>query len=118
VLVRALGEEAPMLERVRERIAASSMLVTFNGKSFDMPLLRTRFVMAGMQAPAEPPHLDLLHVARRVHKERTRRSAGAHRLNDIQREELGFERVDDGASGDVAACYLHFLRTGDARALL
>ena len=34
-----------MLERLRERIEAASMLVTFNGKSFDMPLLRTRFVM-------------------------------------------------------------------------
>ncbi len=71
ILVRALGEEAPMLERVGARIAAASMLVTFNGKSFDMPLLRTRFVMSAMPPPAEPPHLDLLHVARRVHKERS-----------------------------------------------
>jgi uncharacterized protein len=118
LLVRALGEEAPMLERVRERIASASMLVTFNGKSFDMPLLRTRFVMAGMKPPPEPPHLDLLHVARRVHKERTRRSAGACRLTAIEREILGFERIDDVASGDVSACYLHFLRTGDAHALL
>jgi uncharacterized protein YprB with RNaseH-like and TPR domain len=118
LLVRALGEEAPMLERVRERIAGASMLVTFNGKSFDMPLLRTRFVMAGLVPPREPPHLDLLHVARRVHKERTRRSAGACRLTAIEREILGFERIDDVASGDVSACYMHFLRTGDARALL
>jgi uncharacterized protein YprB with RNaseH-like and TPR domain len=118
VLVRVLGEEAPMLDRVRQRIAAASMLVTFNGKSFDMPLLRTRFVMAGLAAPNEPPHLDLLHVARRVHKGRSRRNAGACRLVAIEREILGFERVDDVASGDVSACYLHFLRTGDARALL
>jgi uncharacterized protein YprB with RNaseH-like and TPR domain len=118
ILVRALGEEAPMLERVRDRIEAASMLVTFNGKSFDMPLLRTRFVMARVTAPAEPPHLDLLHVARRVHKERTRRSAGACKLTALERDILGFERIDDVASGDVSACYLHFLRTGDARALL
>ena len=118
LLVRALGEEAPMLERLRERIAAASMLVTFNGKSFDMPLLRTRFVMARVAAPAEPPHLDLLHVARRVHKERTHRSVGACKLTALERDVLGFERIDDVASGDVAACYLHFLRTGEARALL
>jgi hypothetical protein len=118
LLVRALGEEAPMLERLHERVASASMLVTFNGKSFDMPLLRTRFVMAGMKVPPEPPHLDLLHVARRVHKERTRRSPGACRLTAIEREVLGFERIDDVASGDVSACYLHFLRTGDGRALL
>jgi uncharacterized protein YprB with RNaseH-like and TPR domain len=118
LLVRALGEEAPMLERVGARIALASMLVTFNGKSFDMPLLRTRFVMSGMPPPAEPPHLDLLHVARRVHRQRSRRSAGACRLIALERDILGFERVDDVASGDVSACYLHFLWTGDARALL
>lgn len=115
LLVRALGEEGPMLARVRERIAAASMLITFNGKSFDMPLLRTRFVMARVEAPAEPPHLDLLHVARRVHGRRVKQGC---RLVALERDVLGFERQDDVASGDVSACYLHFLRTGDARALL
>jgi hypothetical protein len=113
LLVRSLGEEAPMLDRVRERIAAASMLVTFNGKSFDMPLLRTRFVMARMEAPRSPPHLDLLHVARRVHGKRR-----GCRLVAIERDVLGFERHDDVPSGDVSACYLHFLRTGDTRAML
>jgi uncharacterized protein YprB with RNaseH-like and TPR domain len=129
LLVRELGEEAPMLDRVRARIAAASMLVTFNGKSFDMPLLRTRFVMARMPPPPEPPHLDLLHVARRVHGSRIKRrqvsgSAGAWskpegcRLVALEREVLGFVRSDDVESSDVSACYLHFLRTGDAQALL
>ncbi len=115
LLVRALGEEAPMLERVRERLARASMLVTFNGKSFDMPLLRARFVMARMEAPPAPPHLDLLHVARRVHAGRLGRGC---RLVALERDVLGFERIDDVASGDVSAVYLHFLHTGDARALL
>jgi uncharacterized protein YprB with RNaseH-like and TPR domain len=115
LLVRALGEEAPMLERVRERVRAASMLVTFNGKSFDMPLLRTRFVLARVEPPPEPPHLDLLHVARRIHGKRVRQGC---RLVALEREILGFERIDDVASGDVSECYLHFLRTGDAQALL
>jgi uncharacterized protein len=115
LLVRALGEEGPMLARLRERLAAASMLVTFNGKSFDMPLLRTRFAMARMEAPPSPPHLDLLHVARRVHGKRLGQGC---RLVVIERDVLGFVRVDDVESGDVSACYLHFLRTGDARALL
>lgn len=114
LLVRALGEEAPMLERVAARIADASMLVTFNGKSFDMPLLRTRFAMARMTAPVEPPHLDLLHVARRLHKPR----GVACNLTSIERDVLGFERFDDTPSGEVSACYLHFLRTGETRALL
>ena len=115
LLVRALGEEGPMLERVRDRLAAASMLVTFNGKSFDMPLLRTRFAMARMEAPPSPPHLDLLHVARRVHGNRLVEGC---RLVGIERDVLGFERIDDVESGDVSACYLHFLRTGDGGALL
>jgi uncharacterized protein YprB with RNaseH-like and TPR domain len=115
LLVRALGEEAPMLARVRQRLEQASMLVTFNGKSFDMPLLRTRFVMARMEAPPCPPHLDLLHVARRIHGKTLKQSC---RLVALEREVLGFERHDDIEGGDIAACYLHFLRTGDARSLM
>ncbi|MGA7118463.1 MAG: ribonuclease H-like domain-containing protein [Polyangiaceae bacterium] len=115
LLVRALGEEAPMLDRLAERVRQASMLVTFNGKSFDMPLLRTRFVMARMVPPAEPPHLDLLHVARRVHGKRMKHGC---RLVAIERDVLGFERSDDVESSDVSACYLHFLRTGEPGPLL
>jgi uncharacterized protein YprB with RNaseH-like and TPR domain len=114
ILVRDLGEEAPMLAHVAARIAKASMLVTFNGKSFDLPLLRTRFVMARLEAPREPPHLDLLHVARRLHKPR-----GVEcKLTTIERDVLGFERVDDVPGSEVSACYLHFLRSGDVRGLL
>jgi len=114
LLVRQLGEEAPVLARVAERLRATSMLVTFNGKSFDMPVLRARFVMARAELPPEPPHLDLLHVARRLHKTR---GVGS-RLGTVEREVLGFVREDDVPSGEVSACYLHYLRTGDTRALL
>ena len=114
LLVRNLGEEAPMLARLAERLEAASMVVTFNGKSFDLPLLRTRFVMARKAWPAEKPHLDLVHVARRLHKARGIEC----RLTTIEREVLGFERVDDVPGGEVSAFYLHFLRSGDARALL
>ncbi|AKV01870.1 hypothetical protein AKJ09_08533 [Labilithrix luteola] len=114
LLVRQLGEEAPVLARVAERIRQASMLVTFNGKSFDMPVLRTRFVMGRATMPEEPPHLDLLHVARRLHKAR----GFGSRLGAVEREVLGFVREDDVPSGEVSACYLHFLRSGDPRALI
>jgi uncharacterized protein YprB with RNaseH-like and TPR domain len=117
ILVRNLGEEAPMLALVRERLESASAVVTFNGKSFDLPLLRARLVMARTDPFSEPPHLDLLHVARRVHAFGARRGEGC-RLVALEREVLGFERSDDVESRDVAACYLHFLRTGDTRGLL
>jgi len=114
VLVKQLGEEAPMLDFVRQRIEEASMLVSFNGKSFDMPLLRTRFVMARMPPPKDLPHLDLLHVARRLHKPRGIEC----RLTNLEDRILGFVRHDDCPSGEVSGRYLHFLRTGDAHSLL
>jgi uncharacterized protein len=114
ILVRNLGEEEPMLAHLRDRILRASMLVTFNGKSFDLPLLRTRFVMARLAAPNEPPHLDLVHVARRLHKARGIEC----RLGSIERDVLGFVRENDVPGSEVSACYLHFLRTGDATGLL
>ncbi len=114
LLVRRLGEEAPVLARVAERMMAASMLVTFNGKSFDMPVLRTRFVMGQRPVPEEPPHLDLLHVARRLHKAR---GIGTT-LKSVEVEVLGFVRENDIPSGEVSQCYLHFLRTGDPRGLI
>src|SRR5205814_7460135 len=74
---------------------------------------------ARIHAPEEPPHLDLVHVARRLH--RPRASLGESwscKLTMIERQILGFERHDDVPSGEVSQVYLHFLRTGEARALL
>lgn len=112
-----LGGEAPILVRYLERMQNASMLVSFNGKSFDAPLLRTRLTMARLGAPPPLPHLDLLHVARRVHKEWMPGGGGdgprSFRLGALERDILGLERVGDVPSSEVSACYLHFLRTGD-----
>jgi uncharacterized protein YprB with RNaseH-like and TPR domain len=106
--------EPALLARLAARIEAASALVTFNGKAFDMPLLRARYVMARMSPPREPPHVDLLHVARRIYGERV---AGC-KLTTLERDVLGFERVDDVLSGEIPARYAHFLRTGDASPIL
>ncbi len=113
-LLRRLGEEGPILELLSTRVAAASMLVSFNGKAFDLPLLRTRYVMNRMAPPREPPHLDLVHVARRIHRTRLR----SRTLVAIEEEVLGRARIDDVAGGDIVATYMHFLRTGDDAALL
>lgn len=112
-LLRRLGEEAPILELATRRLEEASMIVTYNGKSFDMPLLRTRFVMNRMPVPPDKPHLDLVHVARRIHGQRLKNRT----LVNIENEVLGRERVGDVAGADVVACYMHYLRTGDERAL-
>ncbi|MEZ4299629.1 MAG: ribonuclease H-like domain-containing protein [Polyangiaceae bacterium] len=113
MLLRRLGEEAPILELVHRRMAEASMVVTYNGKTFDVPLLRTRFVMNRMAKPKEPPHLDLLHVARRVHKHRLTSCT----LSAIENEVLGRGRVGDVSGMDIVEAYAHFLRSGDEAAL-
>ncbi len=113
LLLQRPGEEDALLELFRERVERASMLVSYNGKSFDLPLLRGRFVM-NRRAPLPPrPHLDLLHVARRLHKRRL----GACRLIGLEADVLGYVRVGDIEGGDVAARYAHYLRSGDEGAL-
>jgi len=107
-LVREPGSESPVLERLAARVEASESLVSFNGKTFDLPLLRARYVLARMPAPPERPHLDLLHVARRIYKARVEQC----RLGVLERDVLGFAREDDVASADVPALYQRFLRDG------
>lgn len=107
-LVTEPGNESPALERLAARIEASETLVSFNGKTFDLPLLRARYVLARMPAPPERPHLDLLHVARRIYKARVEQC----RLGVLERDVLGFAREDDVASADVPALYQRFLRDG------
>lgn len=114
LLLRRLGEEAPLLEHVARRLDEASMVVTYNGKSFDLPLLATRFVMTRLPAFVQRPHLDLVHVARRIHKGRV----ASFRLVGLEAEVLGQERIGDVAGADVVACYAHYLRTGDESALL
>lgn len=113
LLLRSPAEEHALLEHLASRLAAASFWVTFNGKAFDFPLLRARYVMNRMTAPAERPHLDLLHVSRRLHRARV----GRCRLIDLEAEVLGFERADDVAGAEIAARYGYFLRTGDETSL-
>ena len=114
LLLRHPGEEGALLGRVAELVAQCSLLVSFNGRSFDWPLLQSRRVMNQLGTQAAPPHLDLLHVARRIHKRRL----GRCRLVDLEHEVLGFLRGEDDISGaDIAPRYHHFLRTGDEAAL-
>lgn len=113
LLLKSPADERALLEAVTARLDRASLLVTYNGKTFDRPLLATRCVMAGLPELARRPHLDLLHVARRLHRGRI----GVCRLIDLESSVLGFERGPDIEGAEVAARYCHFLRTGDEAAL-
>lgn len=114
LFVHAPEAEAALLARVAERLAAASAVVTFNGKSFDLPLLRSRLVLARVAPPEAPPHLDLLHVARRIYGARVDRCT----LTSLERDVLRFERVDDVAGEEIPERYRRFLREGDRAGVL
>jgi uncharacterized protein YprB with RNaseH-like and TPR domain len=108
------SQEPALLARLSEIIERSSCLVSFNGKSFDWPLLQSRCVMNRRPALQARPHLDLLHVSRRIHKRRLSRC----RLLDLEAEVLGWERGEDDIPGaEIPPRYGHYLRTGDGEAL-
>ena len=112
-------DEAALLDalvadiRVRE---ADGMLVTYNGRSFDAPMLDSRATMHRLRGGFESlPHLDLLHVVRRGF----RGLLPTCRLADVEASLLGVvRRVGDVAGDEVPARYFRFLRTGDARWML
>ncbi|MBL8918073.1 MAG: ribonuclease H-like domain-containing protein [Myxococcaceae bacterium] len=102
------GAERPVLARLHERVSAASALVSFNGRSFDWPLLRTRFVMNRLAPPAQRPHLDLLHASRRVLRHWQRET----RLSTVERAVLDVRRVADLEGAQVPQAWFDYLRTG------
>jgi uncharacterized protein YprB with RNaseH-like and TPR domain len=110
LLLREPSYERALLQRVAERFEAASLIISFNGKSFDRPLLEARMLMNRLPPLPERPHLDLLHVARRLHRERLGRCS----LKRLESQVLGFERGPDLDGSQVAAVYGHFLRSSDA----
>jgi len=112
-LLRSPAEEAPLLEAFAERLEACQLLVSYNGKAFDLPLLNGRMVMNRRAKLPDRAHLDLLHIARRLHKSRL----GPCRLIGLEADVLGFERGPDIAGIDIAPRYAHFLRSGDESVL-
>jgi len=112
--LREPSEEPALLCALRERIEQSTALVSFNGKAFDLPLLRARFIMNRLGAPETPPHFDLVHVARRIYGERMDQC----RLVHLERDVLGFVREGDVHGSEIPSRYSAFLRHGDAEGLI
>ena len=115
LFMREYSEERSLLAALAERLAERPVLVTFNGKSFDWPLLETRYRMTRTIPPPEPrAHLDFLHPARNLWRLRL----GSVRLSQLERHVLGWERGDDVPSELIPSIYLDFVRAGRAEPLV
>jgi hypothetical protein len=109
------SEERSLLFALRERIAEHQVLVTFNGKSFDWPLLETRYRMSRkIVVPIVSAHLDFLHPARNLWRLRL----GSVRLSELERHVLGWDRGTDVLGDLIPRIYLNFLRGGPPEPLV
>jgi hypothetical protein len=113
--MREHSEEHSVLVALAERMAERPVLVTFNGKSFDWPLLETRYRMTRkIHVPALRAHLDFLHPARNLWRLRL----GSVRLAELERHVLGWNRGCDVMSELIPSLYFDFLRGGAPEPLL
>ncbi len=109
--MRDYDEEASLLHRLAEHLAQFDVLITYNGKSYDQPLLETRFRMSRARHPFDRmQHLDLLFGARRLWKLRLE----SCRLVELEHRILGVERQGDLPGEMIPYVYFDFLRSQKA----
>ena len=114
LVMRDFSDEYSLLTELAERVAERPVLVTFNGKTFDWPLLESRYLMTrSIRVPQLAAHLDLLHPARAVWKLRL----GSVRLVELEKHvldaaRLGWDRQDDVPGALIPQFYFDYLRGG------
>ena len=107
--LRDHSEEYSLLTALAKRMAERRVLVTFNGKTFDWPLLETRYRMTrSIRVPEPRVHLDFLHPSRTLWRLRL----GTARLPELERHALGWNRGADVMSEYIPQIYFDFLRGG------
>jgi uncharacterized protein YprB with RNaseH-like and TPR domain len=112
--ITTMAAETAMLRSFAEWLSEDSVLVSYNGKCYDAPLLATRYRLARLPNPlAGLGHLDLLHPVRRHWKHQWENC----RLATAERQLLGVVREDDLPGSEAPAAWLTYLRGGSARNL-
>lgn len=111
----SLDREEALLRALADYLDGFDAIVTFNGKSFDLPLLETRFILARLRREVRSlPQLDLLFPARRLYRDRF----GSCRLGELERQVLGLTRVEDVPSFEIPSLYFRYVRQRRFRALI
>jgi hypothetical protein len=111
-LLPAYAAERALLAAVAASVAPADLIVTFNGKTFDLPLMETRWLFHRMAMPlADKPHFDMLHPARRLW--RRREDEAGCSLTSLECDLFGVRRRGDVPGFEIPSRYFRFLRTGD-----
>ena len=108
--LRQPHEEAAMLAALHEQVSKCSGLVTFNGKSYDIPLIQTRSILNRKTIDFDSrPHFDVLHAARRIWKDSFQDCS----LTNLEYKVLGLSRTEDVPGQLIPYLYFDFVRTGN-----
>ncbi|HNR30512.1 MAG TPA: ribonuclease H-like domain-containing protein, partial [Candidatus Hydrogenedentes bacterium] len=112
--MRDFDEEEPMLRFLAELFATHNAVVGYNSKSFDLPLLRTRFIQNRIPFRLDGyMHYDAMHAARRIWKDRL----GSCTLGAVEEAILGVRRAGDVPGHLIPQFWFDYLRSRDARPL-
>ena len=112
----SFAAERVLLDAVTGLAADAGAVITYNGKTFDLPLIETRYLLHRQSTPfAGLPHVDMLHPARRLWRDEEQE--GGCRLSELENTLLGHEREGDVPGFEIPARYFQFVRSGDARPL-
>lgn len=113
LFLRDPSQEMALITSLNRLIDSFSAVVSFNGKSFDIPILNTRCVLNGFSSPFSIiEHVDLLHLARRLWRNRLPSRA----LVDLESDIIRFSQSQEEVPGwMIPRVYFNYLRTGDAR---
>lgn len=104
-------QELAMLVAIYEKMQEHTHLVTFNGKTFDWPLLESRFTYHRMRGGLRPVQVDLVHPARRYYKQRLENC----RLGSLEEAVLGFGRAGDISGAEVPSLFFRYVEERDGR---
>ncbi len=116
--MRDQSEEKAMMFAVAEALRRFDWAVTFNGRSFDFPLLATRFILSRIRPRLDQlAHLDLLHACRRIWARAPFAARAGLRLGSLESALLAHRRPTDVPSWQVPEIYFDYLRSGDAEEL-
>jgi len=113
--MRDYGEENALLQAISQVLQGKTGLISYNGKSYDVPTLHTRCVLNRNPISWENyKHLDLLHASRRL----WRKSINSCTLQNVEQNILGFRREGDIPGWEIPSLYFDFLRNRDYKPLL
>jgi len=123
-LMPGFEHERAVLAEMQAWAAHHGALCTYNGRTFDVPLLETRFMFHRLPCPLEGvPHLDMLHAARRLWRQRPLTTGtpdpdeSSCSLSVLEKHIAGLHRVGDVPGYEIPSRFFRFVREGDARPL-